>query len=254
MAIRCEDEFNPWPSFVDIFSSVILVMLLFLLVALVNLGFYAQFKYKVSYTGSISSDDIILNSNASKNIVKEEQEQKEKSESDSKSEAKEKEQVQEIVKLEQQVIQLKEMIEVKEAKEEKQKNIEAAGIDVKDRIDKEKQPKQQSVFDDDHFVITFKGNEIFIDDAITKKLKEFLKNAKSKYANHQVMITSADVKGQASATVAKQISLARSIGMRNLIRKLDYNRKDVRIDLLADTAVKEEINDQNGYLIIRIKK
>lgn len=72
MAIRCEDEFNPWPSFVDIFSSVILVMLLFLLVVLVNLGYYAQFKYKVSYTGSIATDDLILNDNPSIAKIKEE--------------------------------------------------------------------------------------------------------------------------------------------------------------------------------------
>ena len=75
MAKRCEDEFNPWPSFVDIFSSVILVMLLFLLVVLVNLGYYAQFKYKVSYTGSIATDDLIVNDNPSEGTVKMFQEQ-----------------------------------------------------------------------------------------------------------------------------------------------------------------------------------
>jgi hypothetical protein len=32
MAQKFEEEFNPWPSFVDLFSSVILVLLLFLLV------------------------------------------------------------------------------------------------------------------------------------------------------------------------------------------------------------------------------
>jgi len=40
MSCKCEEEFNPWPSFVDIFSSVILVLLLFLLVVLANLGYY----------------------------------------------------------------------------------------------------------------------------------------------------------------------------------------------------------------------
>ena len=59
MACKIEEEFNPWPSFVDIFSSVILVLLLFLLVVLANLGYYMQFKYKVSYTGSISTSELI---------------------------------------------------------------------------------------------------------------------------------------------------------------------------------------------------
>ena len=57
MAQKFEEEFNPWPSFVDLFSSVILILLLFLLVVLANLGYYAQSKDKTSYTGSISSDE-----------------------------------------------------------------------------------------------------------------------------------------------------------------------------------------------------
>lgn len=65
MACKFEEEFNPWPSFVDIFSSVILVLLLFLLVVLANLGYYAQFKYKVSYNGSIATDDLIVKKSSS---------------------------------------------------------------------------------------------------------------------------------------------------------------------------------------------
>ena len=63
MAGSSDGEFNPWPAFVDIFSAVILVMLLLLMVVLANLGYFAQFKYKVSYSGAVSSDDIIRNNN-----------------------------------------------------------------------------------------------------------------------------------------------------------------------------------------------
>ena len=59
MAQKFEEEFNPMAVFVDLFSSVILI-LYFLLVVLANLRYYAQSKYKTSYTGSISSDDLIL--------------------------------------------------------------------------------------------------------------------------------------------------------------------------------------------------
>lgn len=242
MAVRCEDEFNPWPSFVDIFSSVILVMLLFLLVTLVNLGYYAQFKYKVSYTGSIASTDLIVNDNPS--------EAKKESTETTVNEA------QSVQVLQQEVIRLKKIIEERTVKalEKKESKIESGGIDVKDIKDDDNKTIQQTVETDDYFVVTFKGNEIFIDNQITKKLKIFLTNIKQKYKNHKVMINAADVQGQASATIAKQISLARSIGVRNLIRKLDYEKKDVRIDLLADTKIKEQINEKNGYLVIRIKK
>lgn len=255
MSKRCEDEFNPWPSFVDIFSSVILVMLLFLLVVLVNLGYYAQFKYKVSYTGSIASDDLILNDNPSPAQIKEEVVKK----SESKTEAPTQKQPNPPIvfkEMKQEIIRLKKIIEERtvKAKEKKEAKLESGGIDVANRKDDDKKSKQTIIAADEYFIITFKGNEIFFDNEITKKLKVFIKDIKSKYKKHKIMISASDVKGQASATIAKQISLARSLGARNLIRKLGYEKKDVRVDLLASTKVKEKMDEQNGYLIVRIKR
>lgn len=254
MAKRCDEEFNPWPAFVDIFSSVILVMLLFLLVVLVNLGFYAQFKYKVSYSGSISTDDLILNDNPKEIQIVEEVVK----ETESKTEAQTQQQPNPPVvqQMQQEIIRLKKIIQerVVKAKEEKESQIEAGGIDVANRKDDDKKSKQSILAAEEYFIVTFKGNEIFFDNDITKKLKTFIKDIKAKYKKHKIMITAADVQGQASATVSKQISLARSIGARNLIRKLGYEKKDVRIDLLASTKVKEKINEKNGYLVIRIKR
>ncbi|MGB6329151.1 MAG: hypothetical protein WBF48_09485 [Halarcobacter sp.] len=255
MAKRCDEEFNPWPSFVDIFSSVILVMLLFLLVVLVNLGYYAQFKYKVSYTGSITTDDLILNDNPKE--IKIQEEKIKQSESDIESiTQKEPSPTLSVQKMQSEIIRLKKIIEEKtvKAKEKKESEIESGGIDVKDRKDDDNKSKQATISTKDYFIISFKGNEIFIDNAITKKLKVFIKDTQEKYKNHKIMITAADPKGQASATIAKQISLARTIGVRNLIRKLDYDKKDVRVDLLASTQIKEQVNEQNGYLVIRIKR
>jgi len=246
MAKRCEEEFNPWPSFVDIFSSVILVMLLFLLVVLVNLGYYAQFKYKVSYTGSIATDDLIVNDNPSEGTIKLYQEQVPSSSQVTQS----------IAKMEGEIIRLRKIIKEQtvKAKEKKESEIEAGGIDVKDRKDDDKKSKQKIISTDDYFIITFKGDEIFFDNQITKELKDFILKIKKKYKNHKIYVNAADVQGQISATISKQISLARSIGARNLIRKLGYDKKDVRIDLLSDIDVKEKIDKKNGYLVIRIKK
>lgn len=257
MAVRCEDEFNPWPSFVDIFSSVILVMLLFLLVVLVNLGYYAQFKYKVSYTGSITTDDLILNDNPEQVQITEEIVQQKESTTEAQTQKQQTPQdAQTVQALQQEVLRLRKMIEERtvKAKEKEESEIEAGGIDVKDRKDDELKSKQATVISDEYFIVSFKGNEIFIDNEITKKLKVFIEDVKKKYKKHKIMITAADVKGQASATIAKQISLARSIGVRNLIRKLGYEKKDVRVDLLASTEIKEKVNDQNGYLVIRVKR
>ncbi|MFA9372926.1 MAG: hypothetical protein ACERKK_02100 [Poseidonibacter sp.] len=239
MAIRCEDEFNPWPSFVDIFSSVILVMLLFLLVLLVNLGYYSQFKYKVSYTGSISSDELILNSNPSplaKTISVES--------------------ITSVPLLQKEVLKLRKIIEQKEvkAKEKEESEVISGGIDVSDVKDDDKLSKQVLLENEDYLLVTFKGTEIFLDNQIMKQIKVFVQSTRSKYKDHKLLINAYDVKGQVSATVTKQISLARSIGARNLIRKMGYEKKDVRIDLLSNIKIKEKIDETNGYLIIRVKK
>ncbi|MAD42686.1 MAG: hypothetical protein CL623_09895 [Arcobacter sp.] len=253
MANKCEEEFNPWPSFVDIFSSVILVMLLFLLVVLVNLGYYAQFKYKVSYTGSITTEDLILNDNPKE--IKIQEEIVKESESTTEAET-QKQPTPNVQVMQTEIIRLKKIIEerITKSKDKKEAQIESGGIDVKDIKDDDNKSKQATISTDEYFIVTFKGNEIFIDNEITKKLKVFITNTKKKYSNHKIMITAADPKSLASATIAKQVSLARTIGVRNLIRKLDYDKKDVRVDLLASTKIKEKINEDNGYLVIRVKK
>jgi hypothetical protein len=253
MACRCEDEFNPWPSFVDIFSSVILVLLLFLLVVLVNLGYYAQFKYKVSYTGSISNDDIILNNNRSseENEINTKKVTDPSAGSNSNSDIN----VQIIQEQKQKIITLQNQIEANENQNSKEKvaQIESAGIDVADKNETTNE-NQKVIQNDEYLIVTYKSNEIFMDDGTTRKVKQFLSAAKEKYGNHQIQIFSQDIKKQLSATISKQISLARTISTRNLIRKFGYEKKDVKIDLSKDPIIKEKIDDTNGYLVITIKK
>lgn len=253
MACRCEEEFNPWPSFVDIFSSVILVLLLFLLVVLVNLGYYAQFKYKVSYTGSISNDDIILNNNRSseENEVNTKKVTDPSAGSNSNSDIN----IQIIQEQKQRILTLQNQIQAKENQNsaEKTDKLESPGIDVADKEDTGKED-QKIIQNAEYLIITYKGNEVFIDDGITRKVKQFLSAAKDKYANHQIYIYTKDMKQQLSATISKQISLARTMSTRNLIRKFGYEKKDVRIDLSTEPEIKEKIDDTNGYLVIKIKK
>jgi hypothetical protein len=57
MAKKRVEPFNPWPGFVDLFASVIMVVLMFMLVLIVNITYYSQFKYKISYSGTVSIDE-----------------------------------------------------------------------------------------------------------------------------------------------------------------------------------------------------
>ena len=240
MACKFEEEFNPWPSFVDIFSSVILVLLLFLLVVLANLGYYAQFKYKVSYNGSIATDDLKVK----------------KSSSSSGSNPNSDLNIQIIKEQKQMILALQNQlnsdpINVKSAKGSDE--VESPGIDVADKKE-DSTEVQKMITAEEYLIITYKDDELFVDDVISKQLKDFLAKAKSKYQTHQINIYSSDIKDQLSSTISKQISLARTMSVRNLIKKFGYEKKDIKIDLASKPEIKETIDAKNGYLVIKIIK
>ena len=240
MACKFEEEFNPWPSFVDIFSSVILVLLLFLLVVLANLGYYAQFKYKVSYNGSIATDDLIVK----------------KSSSSSGSNPNSDLNIQIIKEQKQMILALQNQlnsdpINVKSAKGSDE--VESPGIDVADKKE-DSTEVQKMITAEEYLIITYKDDELFVDDVISKQLKDFLAKAKSKYQTHQINIYSSDIKDQLSSTISNQISLARTMSVRNLIKKFGYEKKDIKIDLASKPEIKETIDAKNGYLVIKIIK
>lgn len=239
MAKRCNEEFNPWPPFVDIFSSVILVLLLFLLITIVNIGYYAQFKFKVSYTGTIATDQIILSEDEKKIILEE---------------TKQTQQQQDSTMALKQNIAENSIDEVEEIENEKEiGDIESAGKDLS-KIYEDEQTKQVAVLSENYLLLNFGGNDIKLDNPSIIKIKEFIVNMKQKYPKHIVKISAIDPTNQISATVMKQISLARTINTRNLIRQLSYDIKDVQVDLLKPNITNIQNQNEFGYLIIRIEK
>jgi hypothetical protein len=243
MSCKCEEEFNPWPSFVDIFSSVILVLLLFLLVVLANLGYYAQFKYKVSYNGSISTDDLITTTTTSSSSSSTISKNSEKN-------------IQIINEQKQMILTLQNQIasteHIKSAKGSD--DIESAGINVADKKENSTEIQKIITAVDEYLVVTYKDDELFIDDVNSKKIKDFLNSAKTKYPEHKIIIYSSEIQGQLSATISKQISLARTMSMRNLIKKFNYEKKDIKVDLANKPEIKETIDTKSGYLVIKIIK
>ncbi len=214
------DEFNPWPPFVDIFSSVILVLLLFLLITIVNIAYYAQFKFKVAYTGTIATNELVLQNNAPQ-------------------------------------VSKKEKVDVKvEDPIENQENIgdiQSAGKDLS-RIYQDDNTKQKVISSDDYLVINFGSETVKLDDPIIVQIKDFIAKMKKKYPNNIVHVSAVDPTNQISATVMKQISLARTLNARNLVRKLNYKRKDVQVDLLNPKSLNINNKNEFGYIILRVEK
>ncbi|HFU74802.1 MAG TPA: hypothetical protein ENK66_01005 [Arcobacter sp.] len=238
MAIRCEEEFNPWPAFVDIFSAVILVLMLFLLVTLVNIGYYAQFKYKIQYTGTVATDELILQ-DTTKKVELEEQKQQENQ--DSKKIVVENLTDEPIEQSINQELQLA-------------TDIESAGEDLADVKKADDPDRVQKILEDDRFFyISFKDTELFVDQPTTEKLKTFIKNVQSKYPGAKLSIMATDPLDQISITITKQMTLGRSLGVRNLIRKFEYERKDIKLQLQRKPEqIPEDFDIEKGLVVIEV--
>ena len=239
MAIRCEEEFNPWPAFVDIFSAVILVLMLFLLVTLVNIGYYAQFKFKIQYTGSVSTDELILQETAKKIQIDEVKKTPNTST--------------QIATKNQTIIQ--EPIEQQMVKElQMATDIESVGLDLADVLkDPDAKQVQEIKEDDRYFYISFENREIQLDQITLEKLKGFIKLTKNKYPKSSLAISGIDPVGLLSYTVAKEKTLGRALGVRNLIRKFDYESNKVKVKLAnKPTRLPDDLSIENGLIVIEV--
>lgn len=233
MGKKCTEEFNPWPPFVDIFSSTILVLLLFMLILIVNLGYYAQFKFKISYTGTISTTRVILENTPKENKVEEVKETQD--EVQIKNESK------------QSVVKTSIVSTVQEKKE-----FERAGQDLS-QVDDTNTTLQETIQKENYLVVNFADSEILLDDPTIRKIKQFISDVKTKFPKHKIIVSSVEPSNQISATVAKQISLARTLNTRNLIRKQGYKKSDVRIRLIDEKIRKELPANESGFVYISIK-
>jgi len=235
MANKCLEEFNPWPSFVDIFSSVILVLLLFLLVLIVNVGYYSQFKFKIQYEGSIITDKIILTETA--NVIKVDKENDRNLTTES-------------------VVQTTDMRDITtQAMQEyltAATDIESAGEDLADKKRDDTQKLQDIKEEDKIFYVKFNGNEIFIADQIVDQLKAFINKIKTKYPNAKITLSSVDPVDQLSLTVAKQISLGRIIATRTLIKKFKFNMKNLHLKLSDKIEIPEELDSRYGFIVVKV--
>lgn len=230
MAKRHLEEFNPWPAFVDIFSSVILVLLLFVLVLIVNLGYYMQFKYKVSYIGSVTVSDVLNNSNTTSQTTIT------KNTASSEVETKAEKLVQEL----------------SGDGVNSKKDIDSPGVTLQKKEDND---SKQTVLDKDKYiVITFADTEKFVDDKSNMAIKTFIENAKRNYPGQEIHISAIDSTQNLSVTAAKQVTLARLVGTKSLIVTQGYDKNEVKIKFDNANVDMTGLNTENGLMIIKVEK
>jgi hypothetical protein len=218
------EPFNPWPGFVDLFASVIMVVLIFMLVLIVNITYYAQFKYKISYTGSLAVQELV---SEPVNII---------------------EKSTQLVK--------KESIldEVPEKKEdEATKNLAPVAGQELTIIDSNL-TRQENIIYDDWMAVKYLDKEIILDPQTLKDIDSFLTDAKNKFPKHYISIYINEPTNQISATISKQIALSRALNIRNLIRTKKYNNDDVVIRLKDKIPDLKQIEHPAGYGVIIVNR
>lgn len=225
---RPVDEFNPWPAFVDLFASIIMVVLVFLLVLIVNVAFYSQYKYKIAYTGSVDVGELIL-------------EEIEEAETLVKTEEIEEKKLPKEQKLAEEVADL-----------EVEDEIKTSGVDL--TVADHEHTRQENIINLDWMIIKFSHNELILDPATIKELEKFIADAKKSFPKHQVEIFISEPQKQVSATIARQIGLSRALNIRNLIRKQEYKKEEVLVRLRKKVPTEKTIEHDAGYIVVNIMK
>jgi len=234
MSKRCQEEFNPWPPFVDIFASVILVMLLFLLITIVNIGYYAQFKHKISYTASVETEA----------PVQPEEQTKATPTNVECVPSKNKDVPQEIQQYSFHKINTPKLENSKDSFFEGGKS---AGNAVSYVQDKKEFTKQKVVKKDISLRVEFQDKEVFVNSNIKRKIKLFVSdiNRRSKLAVFTIYSSNPDI--LISSTMAKQVALGRVLNVKNIIKKSNIDPKKIKMNL------QKEIESGNEYGDIVIK-
>lgn len=223
MSKHCSEEFNPWPPFVDIFASVILVMLLFLLITIVNIGYYAQFKHKIAYTASVETQTPIQSEETTK-ITTNYAEKKE------------------VVIKQERVIppdntvsfhKIDKPLVDKQAKDSFFSGGQSQGNAVSYAINKDQKAflAQRAFKKEDTLNIVFEDKEIFLNTKIRSQLRTFIANSFRKSKKAEFTIYVHDPLNIVSKTLSKQISLGRAINIKNQIKKSRVPAKQIHMNL-----------------------
>jgi len=234
MGKRCEEEFNPWPPFVDIFASVILVMMLFLLITIVNIGYYAQFKSKMSYTAKASEKPPELTDEDGNPVTLCKPKPKVKIQDDNDN------------KLSFRKI-------AKPVTESSNNSLFSGGTGEGNSVeyvsdkDKKVYDSQKSLINKRSMEVFFLDKEIFISAAIRHKIQKFVADINRISLGSTFTIYVNDPTGIISFTIAKQISLGRILNIKSIIKKSRIKSSRIKMNL------QEQVSKPTKYGSLVIK-
>ncbi|HIP47299.1 MAG TPA: hypothetical protein EYG95_07050 [Campylobacterales bacterium] len=216
-AKKCEVEFNPWPPFVDVFSSVILVLLLFILVTIVNVAYYMQFNSKSdSFADTASTVESLQAGQDVQDMIS-------------------------IAKVEKPKLDSAGNDSLFTGGKSEGNSISAStdkANPLNQLVDKSKKGQ---------LTVGFKDKEIFITKEIKADIQAFIKAQKKKNPEAKFEISVAQPTKILGSTIPKQISLGRALNVKNMIKKMDIKLSDMRLKMQKTS------NKKYGFGYVKIK-
>lgn len=208
------NEMNPFISYVDLFASIIMVLLLFILIMFVNVGYYIQFNTK------------------NKTENQEEKQKKEEVNPEAKKEQNKEKSIQYFVQT------------------ENNNTTPVQGGEVEGNVlTKKSEQFAQAEFKEQELVIAFKNNEYFLNKEITAQVTDFMENTLKKNPNALFYISVNDSQKLISSTQTKQVSLGRILSLKNALEKVPSLQNKIKLNYKQA----ESLNYEFGHLKIDVK-
>ncbi len=218
---KCEEEFNPWPPFVDVFSSVILVLLLFILVTIVNVAYYMQFNSK-SESEAKESSAKVDSLNKGQDVTD--------------------------------MISLKK--EKKVAFDSKgNDSLFTGGTSEGNAMtipQKEAKVDQRVDAKGDEIVIGYENQEIYLSKSARAKLKSFIQKIRAKNPNAKFEISIARPTNMLGETIPKQIAIGRALSTKNAMKKMGVKLSQMKLNITKTKVDKSKNKQRFGYVKIKV--
>ena len=218
-AKKCEVEFNPWTPFVDVFSSVILVLLLFILVTIVNVAYYMQFNAKSNSQAETTSPVESLQAGVD---------------------------MQDLI-----TFAKIEKVPLDAAGDD---SLFSGGTSEGNALTIEKSKDtsngQTVSKSKGQLLVSYEGKEIFNTGEIKKDIRAFLKAERAKNPDAKFEISVAQPTKILGRTIPKQISLGRALNVKNILKKENVKLNNIKLKMQKN----RDVNYDYGYVKINVIK
>ncbi|WP_263833869.1 hypothetical protein [Sulfurospirillum oryzae] len=195
-----QGEMNPFISYVDLFSSVILVLLLFVLIMFVNVGYYMQFNSKN------------VSSTAAQEVVSPQTQSKESSK----------------------------VVFVTAKDPSKVTTTQSSSDVGENTLTKQADKSTLADYKESDLIIIFKDNDYFVNKSVVSQLIKTMEKILKVKPTATFVISVGDSKKLISSTQTKQVSLGRVLSFKNSLEAVPELKNKIQINYKQQEQIHHE--------------